>query len=122
MAWLAALDRCADDDHDRALVVTHSEPHPGNVIRTRAGLTVIDWDTVALVPRERDVCILQGRADALARYCARTGAPLDPGALDADRSCGPSPTWRRSPGSYAPSTAETPTASEHWQDCAAFCG
>ncbi len=40
-------------------VVTHGEPHAGNIIRTRAGqLVVVDWDTVALAPRERDLWML----------------------------------------------------------------
>lgn len=36
-------------------VVTHGEPHAGNMIRTDAGHVLIDWDTVALAPRERDL-------------------------------------------------------------------
>lgn len=40
-------------------VVTHGEPHAGNVIRTRSGdLVVVDWDTVALAPRERDLWMM----------------------------------------------------------------
>jgi spectinomycin phosphotransferase len=35
------------------MVVTHGEPHPGNLIQTSAGLVLIDWDTVA-VARRRD--------------------------------------------------------------------
>ncbi|MHB8644047.1 MAG: phosphotransferase [Gaiellaceae bacterium] len=36
-------------------VVTHGEPHGGNVIRTASGRVLVDWDTVALAPRERDL-------------------------------------------------------------------
>ncbi len=40
-------------------VVTHGEPHGGNIVRTGAGqLVVVDWDTVALGPRERDLWML----------------------------------------------------------------
>lgn len=40
-------------------VVTHGEPHAGNVIRTHAGdLVMVDWDTVAYAPRERDLWML----------------------------------------------------------------
>lgn len=40
-------------------VVTHGEPHAGNVVRTRSGDPVIvDWDTVAYAPRERDLWML----------------------------------------------------------------
>jgi spectinomycin phosphotransferase len=38
--------------------VTHGEPHPGNLIRTDAGLRLIDWDTVALARPERDLWML----------------------------------------------------------------
>jgi spectinomycin phosphotransferase len=36
-------------------VVTHGEPHPGNLIRTRGGLVLLDWDTVAIARPERDL-------------------------------------------------------------------
>jgi spectinomycin phosphotransferase len=39
-------------------VVTHGEPHPGNVIRTPDGLKLVDWDTVRLAPRERDLWLV----------------------------------------------------------------
>ncbi len=40
-------------------VVTHGEPHAGNIVRTGAGeLVVVDWDTVAVAPRERDLWTL----------------------------------------------------------------
>ena len=35
----------------RVPVITHGEPHPGNVMRSRDGLMLIDWDTVALAFR-----------------------------------------------------------------------
>jgi spectinomycin phosphotransferase len=41
------------------LVVTHGEPHTGNLLRTRdGGLALVDWDTVALGERERDLWLL----------------------------------------------------------------
>ena len=43
---------------DVRLVITHGEPHPGNLIRTGNGLAMVDWDTVALAPRERDLWML----------------------------------------------------------------
>jgi spectinomycin phosphotransferase len=37
-------------------VVTHGEPHGGNVLRDgRGGLALVDWDTVKLAPPERDL-------------------------------------------------------------------
>jgi spectinomycin phosphotransferase len=45
-------------------VVTHGEPHAGNVIRTASGRVLVDWDTVALAPRERDLWWLVTNEDA----------------------------------------------------------
>ena len=36
-------------------VITQGEPHPGNVLRTLAGLRLIDWDVSALARPERDL-------------------------------------------------------------------
>lgn len=62
-----------------AWVVTHGEPGSANVIRTRGGsMHLIDWDTVAVAPRERDlVHILDGSAEVLAAY-QRTAGPVTP--------------------------------------------
>lgn len=50
---------------DIGWVVTHGEPHPGNVIRGRRGLSLIDWDTVRIAPPERDLWMIAGPGDAL---------------------------------------------------------
>lgn len=41
-------------------VITHGEPHAGNVLRlTESGkLLLVDWDTAALAPKERDLWML----------------------------------------------------------------
>jgi spectinomycin phosphotransferase len=37
-------------------VVTHGEPHRGNIMRNRqGGLHLVDWDTALVAPRERDL-------------------------------------------------------------------
>jgi len=36
-------------------VVTHGEPHGGNVMRAGETHVLVDWDTVALAPPERDL-------------------------------------------------------------------
>jgi spectinomycin phosphotransferase len=36
-------------------VVTHGEPHPGNIMRIPGGLRLVDWDTVRLAPAGRDL-------------------------------------------------------------------
>jgi spectinomycin phosphotransferase len=42
-------------------VVTHGEPHAGNVMTAGGGIALIDWDTVALAPRERDLWMIEPR-------------------------------------------------------------
>jgi spectinomycin phosphotransferase len=41
-------------------VVTHGEPHGGNVMRTGESHVLVHWDTVALAPPERDLWMLVG--------------------------------------------------------------
>ena len=49
-------------------VVSHGEPHPGNFVTSTSGdLYLIDWDTVRLAPRERDVWLLCGENEAAMR-------------------------------------------------------
>ncbi|MFD4637566.1 phosphotransferase [Lentzea sp. NPDC058436] len=50
---LTELDRLAERLPDEQ-VVTHGEPHAGNVIVSPHGLCLVDWDTVGLAPPERD--------------------------------------------------------------------
>jgi len=71
-------------DHERPLVVTHGEPHPGNVIYTATGPAFIDWDTVALAPPERDLWMLaEIDSGLLATYERATGTSVDSRALRA---------------------------------------
>ena len=57
---LSLADRLAAEAEERgvASVVTHGEPHAANVIRTSAGRVLVDWDTVAMAPPERDLWML----------------------------------------------------------------
>ena len=62
-------------------VITHGEPHPGNLLRTPAGLCLVDWDTTALARPERDLWwVISGDQDA-ARYLRRTGRTVNQDAL-----------------------------------------
>jgi spectinomycin phosphotransferase len=97
--WLAEFDDLAARLRHRRpqLVVTHGEPHPGNIIRVGSRLMLVDWDTVALAPPERDLWMLADgaagpagpawpadsatRAGALARYTALTGTAVDAAAI-----------------------------------------
>ncbi|MFB9238185.1 phosphotransferase family protein [Plantactinospora siamensis] len=74
------VDRVAGGGAD--WVVTHGEPHPGNLIRTPAGLRLVDWETTLIAPPERDLWMLARDAeDALDRYAAATGRRADPAAI-----------------------------------------
>lgn len=89
----AALRRRLDEFDRRAgelsnggagLVVTHGEPHPGNLLRAGERLLLLDWDTVGLAVPERDLWLLadgDDGANGLVRYEEATGRRPDPFAL-----------------------------------------
>jgi spectinomycin phosphotransferase len=70
------------------LVITHGEPHPGNIMTVGDDLLLIDSDTAALGPPERDLSLLAatppdgaggtGWAGGLERYQQATGHAVDP--------------------------------------------
>ena len=65
------------------LVITHGEPHPGNVVHSADGLLLIDWDTVALAPPERDLwSVATESGDETRRYTELTGRPVDMAAIE----------------------------------------
>ncbi|GAA1506757.1 hypothetical protein GCM10009677_44080 [Sphaerisporangium rubeum] len=63
-------------------VVTHGEPHPGNVLRAPGGLALVDWDTVGLAPPERDLWLAATTPEDLDRYAEATGRHPDPSLLE----------------------------------------
>ncbi len=79
--WLAELDglaRSLGAAQEEQLVVTHGEPHPGNLIMTGQGLRLIDWDTAALALPERDLWMLDdGSAGAFGPYAEVTGRSVN---------------------------------------------
>jgi spectinomycin phosphotransferase len=81
---LALADRLAVVAHanDEGWVVTHGEPHGGNVMRTSEGRLLIDWDTVAIAPPERDLWMLVSDDDEGDPYVRATGRRIDEAALD----------------------------------------
>ncbi len=83
VAQLARLDELAAAVA-RDFVVTHGEPHAANVIRTNAGPVLVDWDTVALGPPERDLWMLFDDVESeLARaYAHAAGRDPQQEALD----------------------------------------
>lgn len=62
-------------------VVTHGEPHSGNVMRTGETRLLVDWDTVALAPPERDLWMVVESEDDAAIYADATGRHVDHEAL-----------------------------------------
>jgi spectinomycin phosphotransferase len=65
-----------------APVITHGEPHPGNILRSHGGLDLIDWDTVGLAPRERDLWLVAtDSGDEVALYAEQTGHEVSQAAM-----------------------------------------
>jgi spectinomycin phosphotransferase len=80
---LARFDRLLDRVQEAGgpYVITHGEPHPGNLQHTRAGVCLGDWDMTALARPERDLWrVISGDQDA-ARYSWRTGRTVNQDAL-----------------------------------------
>jgi spectinomycin phosphotransferase len=64
------------------LVISHGEPHQANLMAVDGRLVLIDWDTVAMAPPERDVSqIATADNEGIDRYQAATGRELDPAVL-----------------------------------------
>ncbi|MGC7094520.1 phosphotransferase family protein [Amycolatopsis lurida] len=64
-------------------VVTHGEPHPGNVLWAGENRFLLDWDTVGLAVRERDLAFATD--EELLRYEELTGHRPDPVTLSTYR-------------------------------------
>jgi spectinomycin phosphotransferase len=82
---LALGDRLSIDVARRRTdwVVTHGEPHGGNVMRVGETRVLVDWDTVALAPPERDLWMLVGDdGDEANGYADATGHELDAAAMN----------------------------------------
>ena len=78
--WLGRFDLLAErvESAGPEVVVTHGEPHPGNLILTDDGVLLADWDTVGLAPPERDLWMLDdGSPDALQPYVEASGRSVD---------------------------------------------
>ncbi|MGW0481575.1 phosphotransferase [Nonomuraea sp. NPDC003214] len=91
-------------------VVTHGEPHPGNLLWRDGRPALVDWDTVGLAPPERDLWLAAPAERDLARYEAATGRRPDPSALalyrlrwDLDDVCD-FLDWFRAPHGRTPDT------------------
>jgi len=86
--WLRQFDEMASRLYASTppAVITHGEPHPANLIKGAEGLSLIDWDTVAMDRVERDLWMLDdGTGSVVAIYEELTGRAVDPLALIAYR-------------------------------------
>jgi spectinomycin phosphotransferase len=84
LARLAAgFDRLADLTGPARAdpVITHGEPHPGNLMSVSGRLVLIDWDTVGLGPPERDLALIATGPEDLDCYQRATGRQPDPAVL-----------------------------------------
>ena len=54
-AWVEAYHRLAADTDERTWVATHGEPHTRNQLDTPDGTLLVDWESLKLAPRERDL-------------------------------------------------------------------
>ena len=79
---LRDFDRLAEEvlAAGAAPVLTHGEPHPGNVIFADRHVWLVDWDTVAVARPERDLWMLD-TDDERARYEQGSGRPVDDAAI-----------------------------------------
>ncbi|GLY80381.1 hypothetical protein Airi01_086480 [Actinoallomurus iriomotensis] len=80
---LEEFDRLVEDVRTRggAPVLTHGEPHPGNLLRYEDGHLLVDWDTVGLAPPERDLWSVAESPEDLERYADAAGRTVDASAL-----------------------------------------
>jgi spectinomycin phosphotransferase len=65
LRWTAAYHRLAEDARARPWVPTHGEPHTRNLLLTATGPVLVDWESLKLAPRERDLrpLVASGHAD-----------------------------------------------------------
>ncbi|MEV0587081.1 aminoglycoside phosphotransferase family protein [Nonomuraea sp. NPDC050310] len=81
-ARLAEFDHTAATLDGRAnMVVTHGEPHPGNLLWHDGRVKLIDWDTVALAHPERDLWLAATEPGDLDHYAHVSGREPDPRLL-----------------------------------------
>ncbi|MCF6474681.1 phosphotransferase, partial [Nonomuraea sp. MG754425] len=76
---LAALDRMAGGLGEP--VLTHGEPHPGNLLRAGDRPLLVDWDTVGTAAPERDLWLVAADDEDLARYEKASGRAVNRAAL-----------------------------------------
>lgn len=84
-ALLVAYERLASvvAGHRDRMVITHGEPHAGNVLDINGRYRLIDWDTARISAPERDLWDLDpGDGSIMQAYTEATGVATVPEALD----------------------------------------
>jgi spectinomycin phosphotransferase len=108
------FDRLVEDVRrsDTAPVLTHGEPHPGNLLQRDGRLLLVDWDTVGLAPPERDLASVVATSADLERYADVSGRAVSAAALalyrlrwDLDEVSG-YVDWFRAPHDRSPDTEQ----------------
>jgi spectinomycin phosphotransferase len=115
---LKEFDRLVEDVRrsDGAPVLTHGEPHPGNLLQREGRYLLVDWDTVGLAPPERDVWSVAESPADLERYAEVSGRAVDASALTLYRlrwdleEVSIYIDWFRAPHDRSPDTEQA------WQD------
>ena len=62
--WTARYHELAGQAHGRAWVATHGEPHSDNQLLTARGRHLVDWESLKLAARERDLRVLLDAGEA----------------------------------------------------------
>jgi len=99
-------------------VVTHGEPHPGNLVWSPGRHLLVDWDTVGLAVPERDLWWVATEVD-LARYEQASGRVPDRSALALYRLRWALDDVALYVGSFCSPHARTPDTEQAW---ASFTG
>ena len=81
---LVVYERLATEvsGHRNRVVITHGEPHAGNVLHVNGRYRLIDWDTACVAAPERDLWNLDpGDGSIIEAYTSATGVAAVPEAL-----------------------------------------
>lgn len=114
---LAEFDRSAAALDARAgeRVVTHGEPHPGNLLRRGDRLHLVDWDTVGRGLPERDLWHVATDPGDLEYYAAATGHHPDQAAIDFFRLRWALDDVAEFLADFRSAHGRTPDADESWE-------
>lgn len=77
------FDVLADRARARPQVITHGEPHRGNILWVEGEAMLVDWDTALAAPAERDLwMVADADGEVAGAYQAATGRAVETWMLD----------------------------------------